>query len=336
MPDTNALTPTHLLSLLARGTDDERLGDSHGLGEVLVEDMLPDMHAPWRMGMIEALLPGCTQSGGTTHLLARTPAELVALRESWYEITSMLDPEAKRISHDVDSWAISCPYTDERIAQIAQDPGFPVIVTLQLNSYDDMKANPDLPRAHISTDPLLSPVDGTGRTDGTGGAASTDSIRRQLRQAVGDQRIDLLEVAERARVGDLAQQLLTALSTSELPDGTELAELTAAMTNGTSVAGLVSITADRDEDGTARLWLEMACTQDHPAATELILLVARQWPALVEQMPETTAWIICQDPVTGKRARWRAQPDSLVFARDVPGRPTLNANPSIVVEPGAW
>lgn len=176
MPDPNNLTPTHLLSLLARGTDDEHLGDSHGLGEVLVEDMLPDMHAPWRMGVIEALLPSCTQSDGTVRLVARTPAELVALRESWYEITSMPDPEAKRISHDVDSWAISCPYTDERIAQIAQDPGFPVTVTLRLNSYDDMEAHPDLPRAHISTDPLLSPVDGA---DGTSGATSTDGIRRQ-------------------------------------------------------------------------------------------------------------------------------------------------------------
>lgn len=165
---------------------------------------------------------------------------------------------------------------------------------------------------------------------------TTDSLRQQLRQAVGGRRIDLLEVAERARVGTLAQQVLTALSTSELPDETDLIELTEALVAGTSVANLVSITVDRDEDDAARLWLEMACTQDQPAATELILLVARQWPALVEQMPETPVGIICQEPATGKRARWKAQPGSLVFTRDVPGRPALNANPSIVVDPREW
>lgn len=158
-------TPTHLLSLLARGTDDEHLGDSHGLAEVLVEDMLPDMHAPWRMGVIEALLPGCVQPNGAAHLMARTPAELVALRESWHEITSMIDPEARRISHGVDSWSISCPYTDGYIAQIAQDPGFPVVVSLHLNSYDELQTQSNLFRVNVNTNPLLSPVDGTD--DGT-------------------------------------------------------------------------------------------------------------------------------------------------------------------------
>ena len=139
-------TPS-LLALLHRGSAESLPGDRHDLGQYLRPEVMPDLTEPWRLGVIEALLPAATTAPGQVELVAASAHELRALAKDWYHITLLTDPEHEQIHGE---GTISCPYTLRRIAEIEQDLGFPVLVSIHILPYGEL--HPDHTRSRVSTD----------------------------------------------------------------------------------------------------------------------------------------------------------------------------------------